>query len=143
MISRSVLVAAAIAVATACGGTPQPGDPGYSFNMNGQYIVEFAADDGQLYAGSMSLTTEPGGNVTGTMSLGNPMVVEGEATGTIVGAQLDLTMRYFIPDAQCGGVATTTSTIEEGGDAASGTAEITNDDECAGGPTSASFTLSR
>jgi hypothetical protein len=143
MMSRSVLVAAALVAATACGGTPQPGDPAYSFNMNGQYVVEFAADDGQLYAGSMSLTTGPGGSVTGTMSLTSPTVVEGEATGTIVGAQLDLTVQYFIPDAQCGGTATTTSTIDEGGNGASGTADIANDDACAGGPTSASFTLAR
>lgn len=138
----AVLSALAVAVA-ACGGTPQPGDPGYEYNVNGDYTVEFSADDGQSYAGSMHLTTISGGAVSGTMSLVTPLSVEGTATGMIVGAQLELEVQYFIADIQCGGVAASSAAIEQGGNAATGTADISSDDDCAGGPTSAVFTLSR
>ncbi|MDH3735214.1 MAG: hypothetical protein OEU54_16915 [Gemmatimonadota bacterium] len=138
----TALVGALVAVSAACGGTPQPGDPGYEYNVNGQYNVEFDGDDGQSYAGTMTLTTSPGGTVTGSMALVSPMGIDGTAEGMVVGAQLDLTVEFFIPDAQCGGIATSTATIEQGGDSASGSADITPDDEC-GGPTSAVFTMSR
>lgn len=139
----SILVVAAVAIAAACGGNPQPGDPGYSFNLNGEYNAEFAADDGQVYSGTMQLTTGPGGVVTGTMTLLSPMSIDGTVEGMIVGAQLDVTVQYFIADIQCGGTASSTATIEEGGDAATGPADITSDDDCAGGPVSATFSLSR
>lgn len=143
MTSKSILLAAAVAVVGACASAPQPGEPGYRYNLDGRYSTEFAADDGQVYTGSMQLATEPGGAVTGTMALASPAAVDGQATGTIVGAQLELRVEYFIADAQCGGVATVTATIAEGGDSATGSAVIANDADCAGGPTSASVNLTR
>ena len=130
------------AVAAACGGPPQPGDPGYAYNLDGDYNVEFDGDDGTTYSGTLSLTTEAGGVVAGTLALVSPMGIDGTAEGMIVGAQFDMTLRFFIPDAQCGGVATSTATIAQGGDSAEGTAEIAPDPEC-GGPSSAVFTLTR
>jgi hypothetical protein len=137
------ILLAALAVTAACGGTPQPGDPGYEFNLNGSYAVEFSADDGQSYSGSMMLTTVSGGAVTGTMSLVSPVSIDGTAEGMIIGAQLELEVQYFIPDNQCGGMASSAAAIDQGGNAANGTADITSDDDCAGGPTSAVFTLTR
>jgi hypothetical protein len=143
MKARASFLAALVAIVAACGGTPQPGDPGYEFNLNGEYVIEFAADDGQSYAGLMQLATAPGGAVSGTMSLVSPLAVDGTATGMIVGAQLQLDVEYFIPDNQCGGMVASTGAIEQGGDMATGTSDISSDDDCAGGPTAATFTLTR
>ena len=143
MQAKAAFLTAFVAIAAACGGTPQPGDPGYEFNLNGEYAVEFSADDGQSYAGTMQLTTVPGGAVTGAMSLVSPLSIDGTAEGMIVGAQLQLDVEYFIADNQCGGLAASSAVIEEGGDVATGTSDIASDEDCAGGPTSASFTLSR
>jgi len=140
---KSTLVVATLALVAACGGNPQPGEPGYSFNLNGEYDASFAADDGQAYSGTMQLTTGPGGAVTGTLSIVTPLSVDGTIEGTIIGAQFDVTIEYFIPDLQCGGQVTSTATIAEGGDAAGGPSDITSEDECAGAPTTATFTLSR
>ena len=43
----------------ACAGNPEPGEPGYAFNVNGEYAIEFVADDGQVYTGTMQLETRP------------------------------------------------------------------------------------
>ena len=138
----AALVGALVAVSAACGGTPQPGDPGYEYNLDGQYNVQFDGDDGQSYAGTMTLMTGAGGSVTGSMALVSPMSIDGTAEGMIVGAQLELSVEFFIPDAQCGGVATSTATIDRGGESAAGSAQIAPDDDC-GGPSTAVFTLSR
>lgn len=141
-IRASLATVVLAAVASACGGTPQPGDPGYAYNLDGDYNVVFDGDDGTTYSGTLSLTTVAGGSVSGTMALVSPMSIDGTAEGSIVGAQFDMTLQFFVADAQCGGMATSTATIAQGGDSAEGTAEITPDPEC-GGPSSAVFTLSR
>lgn len=131
-----------LGLAVACAGAPRPGEPGYSYNVEGEYVVEFAADDGAVYTGTMALETLDGGEVTGTMSLTAPAAIEGTVQGLVVGADLSLTVDYEIVDQGCGGVASGGGTIEEGGDSASGSVEIS--DGCGGGaPTGASFTLSR
>ena len=142
MRARAALLATIVAAA-ACGGTPQPGDPGYEYNVEGSYVVDFAANDGQTYSGTMVLTTGAGGVVSGSMSLTSPVSVDGTVEGTVVGAQLSLDVQYFIPDNQCGGVVIATGTIAQGGGTASGAASIQADDDCQGGPTSADFTLTR
>lgn len=139
---RNAFTAMLLTAAVACGGNPQPGDPGYEFNLNGDYDVQFDGDDGQSYSGTMTLATEPGGAVSGTMALVSPMGIDGTAEGMIIGAQLELNVQYFIPDAQCGGMVASTGVIAQGGDSAEGSADITADPEC-GGPTAAVFTLTR
>jgi hypothetical protein len=139
---RTAFTALLLTAAVACGGTPQPGDPGYEFNLNGEYDVQFDGDDGQSYSGTMFLTTEPGGTVSGSMALVSPMGIDGTMEGMIIGAQLELSVQFFIPDAQCGGMAASTAVITQGGDSAAGSADITPDAEC-GGPTVAVFTLTR
>lgn len=135
------LVAAAFALA-ACGGPPQPGEPGYAYNVDGEYAAEFDTDDGTVYTGTMRLETGPGGQVTGTMSLVNPAAIDGTVEGLVVGADLSMTVDYIIVDQGCGGVATGGGVIEEGGSGVSGSVEIS--DECGGGaPLSATFTLGR
>lgn len=133
---------AVLAIAVACAGAPRPGEPGYAYNLDGEYMAEFAADDGAVYTGTMALETLEGGEVTGTMSLTAPAEIEGSVQGLVVGADLSLTVDYEIVGQGCGGVASGGGTIDEGGDSASGSVEIS--DGCGGGaPTGASFTLSR
>lgn len=139
--NASRVAALALAIG-ACGSPPQPGDPGYAYNLDGEYAAEFAADDGTVYTGTMQLETLEGGEVTGTMSLVDPAAIEGTIDGLVVGADLSLTVEYEIVDQGCGGVASGGGVIDEGGGSASGSVEIS--DGCGGGaPTSASFTLTR
>lgn len=134
-------LAAVLALGIACGGNPEPGEPGYAYNLDGEYNAEFAADDGVAYSGVMALETAPGGAVSGTMSLSNPVVVNGTVEGLIVGAELSISVPYEIPDNGCTGVASGTAIIEEGGGAVNGSVDIA--DECGGAPLSAAFTLWR
>ncbi len=128
-------------VLAACGGNPQPGEPGYAYNLGGDYGIEFAADDGSVFSGTVSLETGPGGIVSGTMTLTDPMTIHGTAEGLIVGADLTLNVSFTIPDTGCTGLASGGGTIAEGGDSAGGTVEI--QDDCGGAPPSATFALSR
>lgn len=133
---------ALLLAAAACGSPPEPGEPGYAYNVDGEYAAEFAADDGAVYTGTMQLETLPGGEVTGTMSLTDPAAIEGTVEGLVVGADLSLSVDYEIVDQGCGGVASGSGVIDEGGGAASGSVEIS--DACGGGaPTGATFTLTR
>lgn len=133
---------AMLTLAAACGSPPQPGDPGYAYNVDGEYVAEFVADDGTVYTGTMQLETLQGGEVTGTMSLVDPAPIEGTVEGLVVGADLELTVDYQIVDQGCGGVASGGGVVAEGGGSASGSVEIS--DGCGGGaPLSATFTLTR
>lgn len=140
MTTRMLLGIAALSFgATACAGNPEPGEPGYAFNLNGDYAVEFVADDGQVYTGSMQFETAVGGAVSGVMALRDPVTVDGELEGEIVGAELTLTVPYSIVENGCSGVASGTGVIAEGGGSVSGSVEI--EDECAGAPFAAEFTF--
>ncbi len=135
---KSLMLAAALA---ACSGNPQPGDAGYSFNLNGDYAADVAASDGSSYVGTIQLETQAGGAVVGTMSLTSPMAIDGVVEGVIVGAEFSFDISYQIADAGCGGVAAGTGVIEEGGGGVSGAFDIT--DDCGGAPASATFTFTR
>jgi hypothetical protein len=141
MKRNSVKLCAAVVLAAACSSAPQPGDPGYSYNLSGVYQAEFLADDGSAFRGTAEVETLAGGLVSGSLNLVDPMVIAGPLEGEIVGAQLSLEVRYSIPDTGCGGVASGSGVIEEGGVAVAGTVAIV--DECGDAPPAASFTLSR
>ena len=142
MRAGTMLTGLLIAATAACGGSPEPGEMGYPYNVDGEYNITFDADDGQAYSGTISLTTSMGGAVTGTMALTNPLSIDGTGEGLLVGAQLDLEMEFFIPDAQCGGIASSTMTVLEGGVGASGDATMVYEDGC-DGPGTAALTFSR
>jgi hypothetical protein len=136
----SFIAAAALAGGlVACAGNPEPGEPGYAFNLNGEYDVEFLADDGQAYTGTMELETVAGGAVTGVMALRSPATVDGSVEGLIIGAELSITVPYAIVENGCGGVASGSGIIAEGGGSVTGDVDI--NDECQGAPFSATFTL--
>ncbi len=144
MQSRVMVAALALAGVTACAGNPQPGDPDYPYNINGEYQAEFVADDGSLYTGTITLATSMGGMVSGQMALTDPLGVDGSIEGALVPDEdgnytmVDITVTYTIPDVNCGGVGVGSGIIEEGGGAVAGTMEI--QDDCQG-PISTTFTL--
>lgn len=123
----------------ACAGNPEPGEPGYAFNVDGEYDVEFVADDGQVYTGTMQIETGAGGAVTGVMAIRDPVTIDGDLEGLIVGAELTMTVPYSIVENGCSGVASGGGVVSEGGGSVAGTVEI--DDECSGAPFSAEFTF--
>lgn len=125
----------------ACAGNPEPGEPGYAYNLNGEYAVEFVADDGQAYSGTMQLETAVGGAVTGVMALRDPFTIDGDLEGTIVGAELTISVPYSIVENGCSGVAAGGGTVAEGGGSVTGSVEI--NDECAGAPFAAEFTFTQ
>lgn len=133
--------ALALVALAACAGNPEPGEPGYDYNVDGAYSAEFLADDGQAYGGTVDLATGAGGTVTGTMTLTDPMTVDGTVEGLVVGSELTVTISYTIPDTGCSGVASGGGTIAEGGGQVVGDVEIL--DECGGAPLTATFTFER
>ena len=132
------LAALALLVAlAACAGTPGPGDPGYLFNVAGDYSGQFAVG-GQALPANMVLDTAPGGVVTG--AFGVPMMgIEGEIEGEIVGDQITFVAGYHNPETGCDGVASAAGTVTENGASLEGQIEVTECGEYMAG----SFRFSR
>ncbi len=142
MRMRTLFGIAALSVGlAACAGNPEPGEPGYAFNVNGEYAVEFVADDGQVYTGTMQLETGIGGAVTGVMAINDPVTIDGDLEGLIIGAELTMTVPYSVIENGCSGVASGGGVVAEGGGAVSGTVEI--NDECGDAPFAADFTFTQ
>jgi hypothetical protein len=102
------------AFAAACAGNPQPGESGYPYNLTGSYQAEFLVD-GAPYRGSMNLSTAPGGAVSGSFTLTEPMQIVGSVEGAIVADTLDFQMPYEILENSCAGVVHGRGAILEGG----------------------------
>lgn len=136
----SALTLTAVAALAACAGNPAPGQEGYPYNVDGKYDVEFAADDGGTYTGTMRLATAPGGSVEGEMVLDDPMSISGSVEGTLIEDRLGLSVAFEIPETGCRGVAAGSGTVAEGGAPVEGTVVITADCEA---PPEASFRLAR
>jgi len=126
----------------ACAGSPGPGEPGYDYNLTGSYVIDVEADDGTPYAGTLQLETLPGGEIVGSMSLTDPVPIEGEMTGMVIGAEASLTMAYEIVGQGCGGTFEGTAVIDAGGTGAVGSMDMT-EDGCGGSPTHLTLTLTR
>lgn len=139
MKARFMILALALG---ACAGAPGPGDPGYEYNLNGSYVGEIAADDGNFFSATFELETMPGGEVVGTMSVTDPFSIEGDVTGMIIGAEASLDMTYEITDQGCGGSFSGSAVIDAGGNGAAGSMEVT-EDGCGGGPTAITMTFTR
>jgi hypothetical protein len=142
MISSNWLrpVANALSVAllgAGCAGNPAPGESGYRFNLNGTYDAVFEAQ-GTAYTGTMSVSTAPGGVVTGTVFLTSPAEVIGDVTGTVVDSTFQFESDY-LRDGGCGGTLLGAGPIQSGGAGSSGLIEIA--DDCMGGMMEGSFEL--
>ena len=133
--AASVLSVAVLA--TGCAGNPAPGDSGYQYNLNGTYEAAFEAQ-GTAYTGTMSISTAPGGVVTGTVLLTSPAEVIGDVTGMVADSTFNFESDYM-RDGGCGGMLVGTGPIRSGGAGSSGTVEIA--DDCMGGMMEGSFEL--
>jgi hypothetical protein len=120
MTLRRLCIAATAALLTACAGTPGPGDSGYPFNVSGTYTGQFAVE-GQVFAANMELQTGPGGVVTGSFGIRQPIQMTGKVEGTLLGPELTVTATYENnPMTGCSGDVAGTLTVEEGGASFSG-----------------------
>ena len=119
---------AALTALHACAGTPGPGDSGYAYNVNGEYIGSVSVE-GEAFNGSLELTTAPGGVVSGTYRITQPVQLGGGVEGTLLNDQLSIRMRYGNnPLTGCsGGTMTGTLAVAEGGASLSGPVTI---DDC-------------
>jgi hypothetical protein len=119
---------AILTVFTACGGTPGPGDSGYAFNVDGAYNGTVSVE-GQAFSGSLELTTAPGGVVSGTFRVTQPVEMGGDVEGTLMNDQLTVRMSYGSnPLTGCNsGSMTGTLTVTEGGARVAGPVTI---DDC-------------
>lgn len=133
--TASVLSVAVLAVG--CAGNPAPGDSGYEFNLNGTYDAVFEAQ-GTAYTGTMSVSTAPGGVVTGTVLLTSPAEVIGDVTGMVADSTFQFESDYM-RDGGCGGTLIGSGPIQSGGAGSSGFVEIA--DDCMGGIMEGSFEL--
>lgn len=114
---RFALSALAVLLA-ACAGNPGPGEPGYAFNLSGDYTGQFTVE-GTVISAIMTLQTGPGGAVTGSFRVAE-MGLTGSVEGTLVGDQLAFRGGYHNPESGCDGVAESTATVGQGGATLSG-----------------------
>ena len=139
--SRCLRTAASVlsvsVLAAGCAGNPAPGESGYKYNLNGTYETVIEAQ-GTAYTGTMSVSTAPGGAVTGTVLLTSPAEVIGDVTGMVVDSTFGFESDY-VRDGGCGGTLIGTGAILSGGAGSSGTVEIA--DDCMGGMMEGSFEL--
>ena len=121
---------AALATLTACSGTPGPGDSGYTYNVDGTYTGAVSVDGEGTFSGSLELTTAPGGVVSGTFRITQPVQIVGDIEGTLMNDELSVRMTYGSnPLTGCdGGSMTGTLTVAEGGASVSGRVTIDDPD---------------
>ena len=129
-----------IVIAGACAGNPQPGDPGYAYNLADAYAAEFVVDNSS-YTGSMTLETAPGGLVAGSMSVTSPVTISGTVEGSISADTLRFESDYEIAENGCTGTVNGVGVIAEGGGAVSGSMDVY--DACADATLEGSFDLVR
>ena len=109
------------ALVVGCAGTPGPGDAGYPYNVDGDYSGSLMVS-GLTFTGTMQISTQPGGAVTGTFSLNRPVQINGTIDGTLTGDQLTVGIKYGSnPATGCsGGTVEGALTISEHGASISG-----------------------
>ena len=142
MKTNFTILTLGVLLSTACSANPQPGDPGYSFNLNGEYALEMTANDGSSFAGTFQLKTLPGGEITGTMTITTPMDISGQTQGLLLGSEIRLQTRYEVIGQGCGGLVEGTAVVSENGVGADGSMEVT-EDGCGGAPSTMTFSLTK
>ena len=136
------LLTLSVLASTSCSVNPQPGDPGYGFNLNGQYTLQMTASDGSYFAGTFQLKTLRGGDITGTMTITTPMDISGQVEGFLLGSEIRLQTKYEVTGMGCGGLVEGTAVVSENGVGADGLMEVI-EDECGGGFSTMTFSLTR
>jgi hypothetical protein len=122
-----------------CAGNPEPGEKGYPFNLNGTYDAVFVVQ-GMPYAGKSTLSTAPGGVVTGDVRFDSPAEVLGSFDGSVRDSTLLFESTYE-RDMGCRGTVIGEGTVVSGGAGATGTIEVA--DDCGGGVMEGTFEIAR
>ena len=115
---RRVAAFALLVFLAACAGNPGPGEPGYSFNLSGDYTGQFEVE-GTTIAAVMTLETGAGGVVTGSFHV-TQMGLSGTVEGMLVGNRLAFRGAYHNPESNCDGTVESAATVGEGGASLSG-----------------------
>ncbi|NJD20880.1 MAG: hypothetical protein FIA95_16550 [Gemmatimonadetes bacterium] len=134
---RRLAASALLVLLAACAGNPGPGEPGYAFNVSGDYAGQFIVE-GQSISATLSLQTATGGVVSGQVRVPE-MGISSEVQGMVSSNQLTLRLSYHNPSTRCDGAGEGTATIAEGGATFSGPMTVT---EC-GQSMGASFSFRR
>ncbi len=110
-----------------CAGSPGPGDAGYPYNVAGDYSGSLTVA-GVTMTGTIQVSTQPGGAVTGTVSVNRPIQINGTLNGALAGDQLTVGIAYGNnPATGCsGGTMDGALTIAEHGANISGAVKITD-----------------
>ena len=108
-----------------CAGSPGPGDAGYPYNVAGDYSGSLTVA-GVTMTGTIQVSTQPGGGVTGTVSVNRPIQINGTLNGILAGDQLTVGIAYGNnPATGCsGGTMDGALTISEHGANISGAVKI-------------------
>lgn len=114
-----------VAILVGCAGSPGPGDAGYPYNVAGDYSGSLTVA-GVTMTGTIQVNTQPGGSVTGTVSVNRPIQINGTLNGTLMGDQLTVGIAYGNnPATGCsGGTMDGALTISEHGANISGAVKI-------------------
>lgn len=115
---RRLALSALAVLLAACAGNPGPGEPGYAFNLSGDYSGQFDVE-GTVISATMTLQTGPGGVVTGSFRVAQ-MGLTGSVEGTLVGDLLTFRGAYRNPESGCDGTTEATATVGPGGATVSG-----------------------
>ena len=123
--TSGLLILAALVVG--CAGSPGPGDSGYPYNVAGDYSGSLTVA-GVTMTGTIQVSTQPGGTVTGTVSVNRPIQINGTLNGALAGDQLTVGIAYGNnPATGCsGGTMDGALTIAEHGANISGAVKITD-----------------
>lgn len=133
-IAAGALSVLLLVAASACAGTPGPGEAGYPFNVTGTYSGQFVVE-GQGIGATLTLETRAGGVIAGQVRVAE-MGISSEVSGTLAGDQLTLRIPYHNPGNGCDGVAETTATVTDGGASFSGALTVTECGQGMGGSVS-------
>jgi len=108
-----------------CAASLGPGDAGYPYNVDGDYSGSLMVS-GLTMTGTIGVSTQPGGMVTGTVSVNRPIQINGTLNGTLAGDQLTVGIAYGNnPATGCsGGTMDGALTISEHGANISGAVKI-------------------
>lgn len=124
---RHLLWLATFMLGAACAAGPRPGDPGYPYNVQGQYSGRLMVG-GEPFDATFDLSTRRGGRVLGSFAVRAPLEIEGRADGTVVDDLLRITLTYqsAARGGACDGSVEGILTVTMGGAVVDGPVTITD-----------------